>query len=168
MSIPKFYGLRIYLSSIMLYFFLVFPFIGFIIFQNVPTFIENRAGGIEQVVATADSLIAAFDSIPEFTEEELDNLVDLAIQGEVEELVDKAILYEESDADTLSESADDRILIGPHPDEEDGLKMFAEKGPFARYFFLLFVLIGVSLLAGLFFNLPFKRFFKTLRIINNT
>jgi len=109
MSIPKFYGLRIYLSSILLYFFLVFPFIGFIIFQNVPTFIENRAGGIEQVVATADSLIDAFDSIPVFTEEELENLVDLAIQGEVDELVDKAILYEEFDADTLSESADDRI-----------------------------------------------------------
>jgi len=163
MSIPKFYGLRIYLSSILLYFFLVFPFIGFIIFQNVPTFIENRAGGIEQVVATADSLIDAFDSIPVFTEEELENLVDLAIQGEVDELVDKAILYEEFDADTLSESADDRILIGPHPDEEDGLRIFAEKGPFARYFFLLFVLIGVSLLAGLFFNLPFKRFFKKKR-----
>ena len=83
-SIPKFYGLRIYLSSILLYFFLVLPFIGFIIFQNVPAFIENRAGGMEQVAATADSLIGAFDSIPEFTEEELDNLVDLAIQVDID------------------------------------------------------------------------------------
>ena len=90
-------------------------------------------------------------------------MMNLTIHGDVDELVDKAIQYEESEADTLSESEDDRILIGPHPDEEDGLKMFAEKGPFARYFFLLFVLIGVSLLAGLFFNLPFKRFFKKKR-----
>ena len=162
-SIPKFYGLRIYLTSIMLYFFLVLPFIGFIIFQNVPAFLENRNIDTEQIAATADSLIDAFDSIPEFTEEELDNLVDLAIHVDVDELVDKAIPYEESDTDTLSESEESRILIGPHPDEEDGLRMFAEKGPFARYFFLLFVLLGVSLLTGYIFNRPFKRFFKKKR-----
>ena len=92
-SIPKFYGLRIYLSSIILYFFLVLPFIGFIIFQNVPTFIENRAGGMEQVAATADSLINAFDTIPVFTEEELDHMINLTIQGDVDELVDKANIY---------------------------------------------------------------------------
>ena len=80
-SIPKFYGLRIYLSSIMLYFFLVLPFIGFIIFQNVPTFIENRAGGIEQVAATADSLRTTFDSIAVLTERDIDSMVNLAIQG---------------------------------------------------------------------------------------
>ena len=162
-SIPKFYGLRIYLSSIILYFFLVLPFIGFIIFQNVPTFIENRAGGMEQVAATADSLINAFDTIPVFTEEELDHMINLTIQGDVDELVDKANKYEESDSDTLSESEDDRILIGPHPDEEDGLKMFADQGPFSRYFFLLFVLLGVSLLIGFIYNRPFKRFFKKKR-----
>ena len=163
MSIPKFYGLRIYLSSIMLYFFLVLPFIGFIIFQNVPTFIENRAGGTEAIAAAADSLMAAFDSIPELSEAELNNLVDLAIQSDVDDLVDKAIIIEESDADTLVGSEDDRILIGPHPEEEGGLRMFAEKGPFARYFFLLFVLLGVSLLAGYIFNRPFKHFFKKSR-----
>jgi serine phosphatase RsbU (regulator of sigma subunit) len=161
--IPKFYGLRIYLSSIMLYFFLVLPFIGFIIFQYVPTFIENRAGGTEAIAATADSLINAFDSIPEFSEEELDNLINQAIKGDVDDLVDKAIMYEESDADTLSESDDSRILIGPPPDDDDHLRIFEEKGPFARYFSLLFMLIGISLLVGLFYNLPFKRFFKKKR-----
>jgi hypothetical protein len=30
-SIPRFYGLRVYLTSVMLYFFLVIPFIGFIV-----------------------------------------------------------------------------------------------------------------------------------------
>jgi serine phosphatase RsbU (regulator of sigma subunit) len=148
-SIPAFYGLRIYLSSIMLYFFLVLPFIGFIIFQYVPTFIENRAGGIEQVAATADSLFTSFDSIAAFTEGDIDSLINKAIQKE--------------ETDTLSGSANDRILIGPHPDEEGGLRMFAEKGPFSRYFFLLFVLLGVSLLTGFIFNRPFKRFFKKRR-----
>ncbi len=162
-SIPKFYGLRIYMSSIMLYFFLVLPFIGFIVFQNVPTFIENHAGGTEQVAATVDSLRTTFDSIAELSEQEIDSLVNLTIQGNVDDLVDKAIIYEESDADTLSESADSRILFGPQVEDEDGFKMFAEKGPFARYFFLLFILLGVSLLTGLLYNLPFKRFFKRSR-----
>jgi serine phosphatase RsbU (regulator of sigma subunit) len=154
-SIPKFYGLRIYLSSIMLYFFLVLPFIGFIIFQNVPTFIENRAGGTEAIAATVDSLRTTFDSITALSESEIDSMVNLAIQGDVNNLVEKAIIIEESE--------DDRILIGPHPEEEGGLKIFAEKGPFARYFFLLFLLLGVSLLAGFIFNRPFKRFFKKRR-----
>jgi serine phosphatase RsbU (regulator of sigma subunit) len=154
-SIPKFYGLRIYLSSIMLYFFLVLPFIGFIIFQNVPTFIENRAGGTEQVAATIDSLRTAFDSIATLSESEIDSLVNLTIQSDVADLVDKAIIIEESE--------DSRILIGPQPEDEGALRIFAEKGPFARYFALLFVLIGASLLAGLIFNRPFKRFFKKTR-----
>ena len=162
-SIPKFYGLRIYLSSIMLYFFLVLPFIGFIIFQNVPAFIENRTGGMDQVAATADSLIDAFDSIQVFTEDELEEMVDLAIQSDIDELIDKANINEEPFADTLSESDDSMILAGPKTEDDDRLKMFAEKGPFARYFSLLFILIGVSLLAGLFYNLPFKRFFKKKR-----
>ncbi|MCK4879911.1 MAG: SpoIIE family protein phosphatase [Bacteroidales bacterium] len=161
-SIPKFYGLRIYLSSMMLYFFLVFPFIGFIIFQYVPTFIEKR-GGTEQISATADSLRAAYDSIAELGEEEIDSILNLAIQGSIDSLVNKAVQLEAQSADTLSESSDDRILIGPQTDDEDSLRMFAEKGPFSRYFILLFLLLGVSLLTGFLFNRPFKRFFRKKR-----
>ena len=164
-SIPKFYGLRIYLSSIILYFFLVLPFIGFIMFQNVPAFLENRNIDTEQLAATADSLIDAFDSIPVFTEEELDHMLNLTIQGDLDELIDIANQYEESDSDTLSESKADLVLIGPKPEDEDvdGLDMFSDQGPFSRYFFLLFVLLGVSLLIGFIYNRPFKRFFKKKR-----
>jgi len=147
-NIPKFYGLRVYLTSILLYFFLVLPFIGFIIFQNVPNFIENRSGGMEQVAATADSLIAAIDSVQVFTEEELDNLVNLAIQG---------------DADALLEPEGDTVQVETEDEEADGFKMFSDKGPFSRYFTLLFILLAVSLLAGSVYNRPFKRYFKKRR-----
>ncbi|MDF1575825.1 MAG: SpoIIE family protein phosphatase [Bacteroidales bacterium] len=159
-SIPKFYGLRIYLSSILLYFFLVFPFIGFIIFQNVPDFIENRAGGTRQVAENADSLRSAMDSIPGFSEGDIDSMVNKTIQGDIDILVDKAVQQEKSRGNTSSLAAEEDILIGPHPDEQKGLSMFSEKGPFSRYFFLLFILLGVSLLSGLLYNSPFKRFFK--------
>jgi len=161
--IPKFYGLRIYLSSIILYFFLVFPFIGFIIFQNVPKFIENR-GGTEQVAATVDSVRTSLDTIALMKMEEIDTMMNLAFQGEIDSLVSRAIESETSHEDTLSESSGDRVLIGPHEEEEDGrVDMFEEKGPFARYFTLLFILLGISLLLGWVYNSPFKRLFRKLR-----
>jgi len=160
--IPKFFGLRIYLSSIILYFFLVFPFIGFIIFQNVPKFIENR-GGTEQVAAAVDSVRSSFDTIVELKMEEIDTMMNLAFQGEIDSLVNRAIELEASRDDTLTGLAEEDILIGPHPEEREGLRMFEEKGPFSRYFSLLFILLGVSLLVGLFYNRPFKRFFRKKR-----
>ncbi len=160
-SIPRFYGLRIYLSSIMLYFFLVFPFIGFIIFQNIPRFIENRSG-VEQIAASVDSARTSLDAVLELKMEEIDTMMNLAIQGEINSLVAKAIELEESHDDTIPGDSETAILIGPHPKEKDGLRMFSEKGPFSRYFSLLFLLLGVSLIVGLVYNLPFKRFFRLL------
>jgi serine phosphatase RsbU (regulator of sigma subunit) len=146
----------------MLYFFLVFPFIGFIIFQNVPKFIENRSGK-EQLAAHVDSVISSLDTLAELNMEEMDTMMNLAFQGDMDSLVNRTIVLEESRKDTLSEASNDRILIGPHDEEEEGINMFEEKGPFSRYFTLLFMLLGVSLLAGWIYNRPFKRFFGLLR-----
>jgi len=161
--IPKFYGLRIYLSSIMLYFFLVLPFIGFIIFQNVPAFIENRGLQTEKIAATADSVLVVLDNMADLGEEELDSIIHLGIQGDIDSLVEKAIHLEAEFADSISGMADDRILIGPNADDDDRIRMFGEHGPFSRYFFLLFVLLGASLLIGFIYNRPFKRYFKKSR-----
>lgn len=158
--IPRFYGLRIYLISILLYFFLVLPFIGFIIFQNAPTFMERRSGDQEQLSARIDSLHGVFDSIPDLNEEEIDSLVALAMQGDIDSLVNKAVELGESRRDTLAFGSEDDLLIGTHPEEQRGIRMFEEKGPFSRYFRLLFLLILVSLLAGWVYNRPFKQYFR--------
>jgi len=149
-NIPKFYGLRIYLTSVLLYFFLVLPFIGFIIFQSVPEFIESR-GGTGELATLVDSLDTGFDTIPGFDEGDIDSLAEVAAETAGHQ------------GDTLAESDDSLILVGPETEEDDKFKMFSDKGPFSRYFRLLFILLGVSLLAGLFYNLPFKRFFKKKR-----
>ncbi len=161
-SIPKFYGLRIYLSSILLYFFLVLPFIGFIAFQNVPKFIENR-GGTENLANSVDSMRTVVDSIQVLANEDVDSLVSLAIQGDIDSLVHKAIELEESREDTLSDGIEANILIDPETEDHERLKMFEEKGPFSRYFILLFILIFVSLMVGWIYNSPFKRLFRFLR-----
>jgi serine phosphatase RsbU (regulator of sigma subunit) len=162
-TIPKFHGLRIYLSSIILYFFLVFPFIGFIIFQNIPTFIQNQNLDTEGVVASADSVLVNLDSIREIGEDDVDSLVMMAIEGELDSLVEMAGVFDEilDDSDTVDEEG--TILMGPQVEDDEGNRMFEEKGPFARYFSLLFLLLFLSLLIGLFYNLPFKRFFRRKR-----
>jgi len=162
-SIPKFYGLRIYLSSIILYFFLVLPFIGFIIFQNLPRYIESRGTQPEHIAANVDSLRSTFDSIAEYSEEEIDSLVNLALQGDIDTLVTGAAKTGADENDTLRSSSNDTIRIGTHPEEKGGLNMFAEKGPFSQYFKHLFLLLLISLLAGYLFNRPFKRYFRKKR-----
>jgi serine phosphatase RsbU (regulator of sigma subunit) len=162
-SIPKFYGLRIYLSSILLYFFLVLPFIGFIMFQSIPTFVEKRNIDAEEIAATADSLFTELDSIPEFSEGDIDSLRDLAFQGDLDNLLNDAILADTDESDSAAHNVVADSLAVAQNEHVDGFDMFADKGPFSRYFRLLFILLGVSLIAGLFYNLSFKRFFKKKR-----
>lgn len=161
-SIPKFYGLRIYLTSFMLYFFLVFPFIGFIIFQNVPQFVQNR-GGVEQIAASVDSVRSSLDTIVELQMEEIDTMMNMAFKGEIDSLVNRAIELEAKGKDTLSDGMDVRFTVGEETEENNRLDMFEDKGPFARYFLLLFILLGVSLVTGLVYNRPYKRLFYLLR-----
>jgi serine phosphatase RsbU (regulator of sigma subunit) len=182
--IPRYYGARIYVTSILLYFFLAMPFIGFIIFQNVPTFMENREGHEGGTPARTDSLGWILDSIPDLNAEQVDSLLALTIQGKVDSLVNlarqpdadslvalamrrdidslvsKARAMEESRLDTLPAGSGDTLRIGTHRKGQPGIRMFQEKGPFSRYFRLLFLLILVSMLGGWLYNRPFKQFFR--------
>jgi hypothetical protein len=101
----------------MLYFFLVLPFIGFIMFQNVPKFIENR-GGTERLATTVDSMRTVVDSIQVLAGEEVDSLVNQAIQGDIDSLVQKAIGLEESRDDT-PDGAEEAIQIDPETEDHE-------------------------------------------------
>ena len=182
--IPRYYGARIYVTSILLYFFLALPFIGFIIFQNAPTFMANRPGHEEELPAHLDSLGGLLDSIPDLDAEQVDSLLALTIQGkidslvtlarqpdadslvalamrrDIDSLVSRARAMEESRPDALSAGSGDTILIGSHPEGQPGIRMFQEEGPFSRYFRLLFLLILFSMLGGWLYNRPFKQFFR--------
>ena len=193
--IPRYYGARIYVTSTLLYFFLALPFIGFIIFQNVPAFMANRPGHEEGLPAHLDSLRGVLDSIPDLESGHVDSLVALAAQGKIDSLLALAIkgkvdslvtLARQADADsllvlavrrdfdslvsmagamqanrpdTLSAGSGDDILIGTQPEGQPGVRMFQQKGPFSRYFRLLFLLILFSMLGGWVYNRPLKQFF---------
>jgi len=55
-KIPNFYGFRIYFTSSLLYFLLVFPFAGFLVLQNLPALIERSETLISQTKTDAENL----------------------------------------------------------------------------------------------------------------
>jgi serine phosphatase RsbU (regulator of sigma subunit) len=130
-SFPRFYGLRIYLSTTLLYFFLIIPFLMFLAVQNIPRFVEKQQILRGETIA-ADSVKKAGEIIfPVDTTEK--GRIGSPLQVSVEDHGEK------------------HIILG-------------EKGPFARYFNLLFFLILLSYLAGLAYNIRFKRYFRRKRL----
>ncbi|MCD4710315.1 MAG: hypothetical protein K8R52_05670, partial [Bacteroidales bacterium] len=148
---PKYYGLRIYISSVLLYFFLAIPFLGFIAYQNVPAFIKrNPSLQISQAMAIRDSIKTTLDTTLVISDEEIDSLVNMAIQ------------MSGKFSDSIPPPSGNIVIGTPAPGEEHN-KFFKEKGPFARYFRLLFLLLIVSYVAGYIYNRPFKRYFRLKR-----
>ena len=161
-SIPKFYGLRVYLSSMMLYFFLVIPFIGFIMFQYIPKVIENNMDTVDQVKVIRDSIQSSLDTLPDFSQQDIDSLVNQAIQMAG---IQADTLFNDGDTvlmvrDTTQQGDGPRVIAGPGVEGDDHVNLFDQKGPFARYFLLLFLLLFVCLILGLIYNRPFKRYFR--------
>lgn len=161
-SIPKFYGLRVYMSSVILYFFLVIPFIGFIVFQNVPKFVANNQGTVDQVKVIRDSIQSSLDTLPEFSQKDIDSLINQAIQIAG---IQTDTLFNDGDTilmvkDTAQHGEGQEGIAEPSSENDDKVDIFSDKGPFARYFTLLFILLFLSFLIGFIYNRPFKRYFK--------
>ncbi|MCK5135991.1 MAG: SpoIIE family protein phosphatase [Bacteroidales bacterium] len=136
-SVPNYYGLRLYLASTFLYFFLVIPFLFFIAFQSIPQLAANKN--------------ISRNNIPSLDEEYVDSIVN------------KAITLDEEYVDSI---ADGKLkagvqISGTGPDDQ--VEVFEEKGPFSKYFRLLFLLLFLSYVAGLAYNIRFKRYFKLKR-----
>ena len=162
-SIPRFYGLRIYLSTTLLYFFLIIPFLIFLAVQNIPQFVVKqqtlrreppaadsvkKAGGMQFLV---DSLAVALDSVRISNAETFDTLLE------------RTARIGETLVDTIEKGRIGSPMQVTVEDQGGKHIMFGEKGPFARYFNLLFILILLSYLAGLFYNIRFKRYFRRKR-----
>ncbi len=150
-SVPNYYGLRLYLASTFLYFFLVIPFLFFIAFQSIPQFAAHKNISRNSIPGLVDSLGVVTDTSRPFTEADLDSVVT------------RAIALGEDYADSI---ADGKFKAGVQisgTDPDDNVDMFEEKGPFSKYFLLLFLLLFLSYIAGLAYNRPFKRYFKLKR-----
>ncbi|MGW8313993.1 MAG: SpoIIE family protein phosphatase [Bacteroidales bacterium] len=156
-TIPRYYGLRIYLSTTMLHLFLIIPFMMFLAVQNVPQLMDNTEFGGRKAHSTADSIQA---DLPVNADSILSALPAPVLKDSI---VRQAVQAGEQFADSVVDTKrGSPIQVSVNEDDEQH-KIFKEKGPFSLYFRLLFLMLGISYLAGLIFNIRFKRFFKRKR-----
>lgn len=150
-SIPRYYGFRIYLSSSILYFFLVIPFLTFLVFQSVPEFMKERPTKFQEAKVLTDSLGMIHDSITDYSEMDIDSLVNQAVSQVVNMADSMDIANGEVEAEIEGEEQEN-VAVGP-----------GNSGPFGIYFLLLFLLTLLCYLTGLIYNSRFKRYFRLKR-----
>jgi len=135
-SIPKYFGLRVYLSSSILYFFLVIPFLAFLAIQSIPKFMAEKAPPVKETKAMIDSLGIDLDSLGNIYEMDIDSLATGKLGPKV-------------------------VVAGE--EQEENIDVINDEGPFGTYFLLLFLLTLLSYLAGFIYNRRFKKYFKLKR-----
>lgn len=165
--IPRYYGLRIYLSSSILLFFLIFPFFVIVAFQSVPKFISNKDLSDSNALAVADSLGRELDSMGR----RLESMADIN-QEFIDSMVTQAMVMEEIfETGQVPEGTQDSaalgdIVIGSQAagaEQDDSDFNIGDEGPVAAYFlFFFFGTMGCYLL-GLLYNWSFKRYFRLRR-----
>jgi serine phosphatase RsbU (regulator of sigma subunit) len=164
-NVPRYYGLRIYVSTTTLYGFLIIPFLFFLAIQNIPQIVEKQnllkadstmvadsLGAAAEITGLTGILGSAIDTTGKVNPEEVDSMVNMAIR------------MGESFADSAARGRIGSPVQVSVSDEGDQTNLFKEHGPFARYFRGLFFLILLSYLAGLIYNTRFKRYFKRKRL----
>jgi serine phosphatase RsbU (regulator of sigma subunit) len=162
-SVPRYYGLRIYNSTTLLYTFLIIPFLIFLALQNVPQFIEKQnplkaegmvsdsLSGPNGLKGSTDSLQAILRSAQNLEKEDIDSFVQQAVK------------MGEQFTDSLTRKGIGSPVQVSVSDEGEQHNMFKENGAMSRFFKWLFFLTLLSYLAGLIYNIRFKRYFKLLR-----
>jgi len=159
-KLPPYYGFRMYFTSNLLYFFLVIPFLIFLGSKSIPEIAEKRGGLDSSAIGLIDSLSSPVDSLLMMDQESIDSLAHEAFNAGQK--------YVDSISGKKKEKQLEVSFRGPSSDDDtdnegDAIKFFGDRGPFSRFFKLLFLLTLASYFAGLIYNNPFKRYFKRIR-----
>jgi len=149
-QLPKFQGLRIYLTSTILYFFLVLPFVSFLVLQNLPDKLAKNFTANTIQPDQVDTITTKIDSIVKYSTDNIDKVMEGKVPptGEqINEHVDSIMAHVQEDLSKL-------------PPEEaqvnDNLRL-------KRFFTLFFKFLIITYLLGFLFNLPFKLYLKRKR-----
>ncbi|NOR87764.1 MAG: HAMP domain-containing protein [Bacteroidales bacterium] len=171
-KIPKYKSLRIFIISGIFYFFLVMPFMGFIIIQNIPDLLEKGffsmgpdgadLGPIQ--ISFNDSLVSS-DSIDDFNQI-INNQMDTL---EVSDFINDKGEINENAITTIIDTSRFKVQLA-----EDSLKsptnilgQLQKEDDNPRYFSISFDIFFYGIILALFltfiFSYPFKRFFRRKR-----
>lgn len=141
-KVPTYFGLRIFITSTILYFLLVFPVVGILLFKYIPDLVDKDG--------------SPFSRIYESTREEADSVN----RSEKRLNSDSSNIYigfslpgDSVSADTVTES----------PRVEFQLDNTAERNNISGIMALLAKLLLASFILGFAFNLPFKIYFRKLK-----
>lgn len=156
-KVPGFFGLRIYLSSIVLYYWLVLPFILILYIKYAPELKERGMIGTTSERSYGDSVLFLKDTLSMM-------LGNLPGGNKLNDTISANVSEDNADSTsgtdiTLSYNPTEGLTI----DKKDIPAGSNESTQISKSFNLLFNLLLISFLLGFIFNLPFKRYFKRKR-----
>lgn len=148
-KVPKYYGLRIYLVSTMLYFFLVMPIVGLLWLKYGPELLDVSTGTQTQIVNDSISIQNRVNELEGFLDNPLN--ANLPITG-----------------DSLKLITDNVSVSNMNPSTQNEFSLNAKRttnreNKIGETLYILIKLLLLGFLAGLAFNLPFKIYFKKKR-----
>ncbi|SMO38003.1 Serine phosphatase RsbU, regulator of sigma subunit [Saccharicrinis carchari] len=144
---PRFIGLRIYFTATFLYLFLVMPFIGFLLFQNLPEIISESKFSSQLINNQADTTMARLDSLR----------INIKIGKNGENIVGDELLIEQN-VDSIVAVIEEDIS------RQDNSELRLKKNQnLEKFFRLYFETLILCYLLGMLFNGPFKIYLKRKR-----
>jgi class 3 adenylate cyclase len=157
-KVPGFYGLRIYFTSIVLYYWLVLPFILILYIKYAPELKQRGVIGNSTGLNTPDSALIPRDTLGNKP------AANLEISRTPEDSI--AERHGKPETDTAGQP---EFLLSFGPNSGIDIKsnektvQSEESAQIGKSFNLLFNLILISFLLGFIFSLPFKRYFHRKR-----
>jgi len=157
--VPRFYGLRIYLSSTLLYYWLCIPFIIILYIKYAPDLKERGMARLGDERAVAESPLTNNDSINRVITSYLNDNLDNT--DTVNDNLEQNFTNDTDSAENLN------VRIGPSQgvsfQSDTGEDLTEDGNRISKAFNFLFNLLLISFLMGFIFNLPFKRYFSRKR-----
>lgn len=143
-KIPRYYTLRIYLVSSLLYLLLVLPFAGYIILQNLPSLIDKK-----------QDLLSGYE-----------NSSDTVANPSVDSTIVKVPREIDSDVYFKSEAGGITVTVKPpteKPGENSNRNLDPSSNPLGKSLNMMFNMLMLSTIVGFALNYPIKRFFNRKR-----
>ena len=157
--VPRFYGLRIYLSSTLLYYWLCIPFIIILYIKYAPDIQERGRIRFSDEKELVDSIQSNNDSINQAIVHYLNKNPDSP--DTIIAASDETLINETDSVEKLNIKIDPTEGVTFKSDDGDDLTEDGNR--ISKAFNFLFNLLLISFLLGFIFNLPFKRYFSRKR-----
>ncbi len=156
-KVPRFFGMRIYLSSTILYYWLVLPFLLILSIKYAPSLREKGLfkPGLEKRIT--DSLALLTDTLVN------EKLAQYEEKLNIDSLITNGPAAIQHPGDTTHNF---NLTISPQTGvrlNEENTNTEPDSSQIAKSFYILFNLLLISFFLGFLFNLPFKRYFSRKR-----